>query len=72
MKKLLLQIINEKEEALDLLDAEGHIWWNKFRELVQSIEATISQLVETISRKFSKTEFPVTYSPLTSFHLSVF
>lgn len=33
----LIRIIEEFEADLDDLDIEGHIWWNKFKELIQKL-----------------------------------
>lgn len=43
MKELLAKI-NEKIDALDDQDVEGHIWWNKFKELVEGYAITEHQL----------------------------
>ena len=35
--KELIRIIEEFEADLDLQDIEGHIWWNRFKELIQKL-----------------------------------
>jgi hypothetical protein len=38
MKQEILNKISEQEEKLNELDAEGHIWWHKFRQFIEEIE----------------------------------
>lgn len=35
MKKLLLDKIESRIKNLNDQDVEGHIWWNRFKELVE-------------------------------------
>lgn len=35
MKKALLDRIDQEVSKLNDLDVEGHIWWNKFRNVVE-------------------------------------
>lgn len=39
MKQQLLNRITEEESRLNDEDAEGHIWWNRFRELVEEMNS---------------------------------
>jgi hypothetical protein len=47
MKKLLLNKIESRIKNLDSQDAEGHIWWNRFKELVEDTsEPGEQQMIE--------------------------
>lgn len=37
-RKFILEKITEEEEKLHQQDAEGHIWWNKFRKFIEELE----------------------------------
>jgi len=37
MKEEILRRISDEENKLHDEDAEGHIWWNKFREFIKAI-----------------------------------
>ncbi len=37
MKNKLLKYIEQQESKLHKMDAEGHIWWNKFKEVLKEL-----------------------------------
>lgn len=37
MKQRILDEISRREDQLSELDAEGHIWWNRFKRLVNDM-----------------------------------
>lgn len=40
MKEEILSRISQEQNKLSEFDVEGHVWWNRFHELVESIETT--------------------------------
>lgn len=40
MKDQLLKIIESEITKLDMEDAEGHIWWNHFKDLIEPLPDT--------------------------------
>lgn len=37
MKQRILEEISKREDQLNEMDAEGHIWWNRFKRLVNDL-----------------------------------
>ncbi len=48
MKDKLLKIIETETFDLHKEDVEGHIWWNRFKELVEGIPE--SNILESLSK----------------------
>jgi len=46
MKKEILKRISAEEALLHDEDAEGHIWWNRFREFIEAIQDPAEALEE--------------------------
>ena len=45
MKEEILRRISDEEKKLDDRDANGHIWWNKFREFIESIPEPKNKMI---------------------------
>lgn len=39
----IYQQVNKKIEELNEQDAEGHIWWNRFKELLEQFEPSLKK-----------------------------
>jgi len=57
MKRTLICKIENELEKLDKNDVEGHIWWNKFKNLVEKTDAHGEQTeIEIDIERFTETE----------------
>jgi hypothetical protein len=48
MKKALLEKIELEESKLNDQDVEGHVWWNRFRQLVEETPEVSEQPITKI------------------------
>ena len=53
MKEKILRLIDAEIDKLNEQDVQGHIWWNKFKELLDSIpgeEEVIDVDIESLTK----------------------